>query len=242
MQVNLNDRTNFTSVVPVRVFYNVNPDTVRNANELYSNMAKNPKQIKKALNIFKAMLAGPAKNDEFTRKIIGEFSRHDKDYSYEMGYLGEYLFPAKGRKKHISDSFRSFFYKGCGFITTGKETEKLAKLGKQVGKEKEYCKGYACLDFVNGDTSKVNALLKNNNIISGELKMAWKNYFSFIEDMAWNRNKWIKMRIPGKKADKTIEVPAVLEIFMNTSGTYGKKSFEMFPSKIRFVQAPPVKQ
>lgn len=117
MQVNrIDNSTNFTSVIPVKVIYNGLEATSR------TNIMRG---CKKAINV----MCGPLKKTPEYDTAMRYLHNFDPDYSYYRAYEG---FDKIGAITcTVSDN--------KGYIFTGKEANALKNYGKEIGNQKRIC-------------------------------------------------------------------------------------------------------
>ena len=121
-----NNKTSFTSVVPIRVFLD--------NTEVFS-----PKYIRSATQQLTGVLAGPAKNNEKSLSIIRKFAQHDPDYDFGLGLNG-YPKLKQSKKALPSDYFRCIIDQAGTFLFTGLQAKKLREIGESLGKAQQACK------------------------------------------------------------------------------------------------------
>ncbi len=202
MQINgSRNSTSFKGVIPIRVYI----DGMETFNE---------KNIKSANRQLIKLLAGPTKDNEKAIRISRKLSLRDPDYDFQQAYYGLKL-PEKWKKATPSDFFRLVKANdGKYYLFTGHQGMHIAKLGKQVGTEK--------------NTAKLN-----NCPYSFDVYVAKRNYESFIKEATNN----LKHRITeffNKATNQKIGKPVEMDIFMESNKKYGKSTFKMQLSDINF--------
>lgn len=118
MQINSqNNSVNFTSVIPVKVFYD-------------GKQALNKTNITRGCDRAIKAMCGPLEKNPNMRSELKYLERFDKDYSLYNAYYG---FPQEGR-------VGSTVFNGDGYIFTGEEAKKIKEIGKEIGHELKKCK------------------------------------------------------------------------------------------------------
>lgn len=132
---NINNRTSFTSVVPVRVRID-NLETFEKT------------RITAACKKLGEILIGPTKESD-TRKIniLKQFAKHDPEYNFLSGLNG---FPKQRKKKKVvqSDYFRHIYSQYGHFFISGCHAEIINKKGIDIGLAEQNCKIHELTDSI----------------------------------------------------------------------------------------------
>ena len=188
------NKQNFTSVMPMKIFID-------------GKISGSEDNIHRATIKLTEILKGPAKNDEKKLSIIRKFAQHDRDYSYESGYLG-----FSGEKGKL---FRNIIDKTCAYFFTGPQAETMNKIGRKIGP----AKGNGKARFENTNTFEAKALAHQ--------------YFEQARNFIANQ----KIKIREFLDPKTRQYSGnelTLNIYTKSSGVYGKKGFKLDVEDIEF--------
>lgn len=106
------NNVSFTSVMPLKVFIN-------------GKFSAEEADILRATKQLTAVLKGPCGKSPEKLDIIREFAKHDRDYSYERGFLG------------YKGSTSEFFRRSDSYFFTGPQAAALDNFGKRIGPAKK---------------------------------------------------------------------------------------------------------
>ena len=195
MQVNKTSGTNFTGVIPVRVFQN-------GKEVLEKNLVR-----KTCLEVING-LAGPIKDKPQFKQTAAMLSVMDHDYKFARAFHG-YSRVIADKKLTPSDFFKIIFDRfGRGYIVTGKQSDKISELGHQIGIAKRECNIY------NTATSpKLEAAKKNywNYIeqIGNNLDLRIKEAFSPATLEKFGKYQQMNVQI-NTKTTKSKSLPKII--------------------------------
>ena len=143
MQINRASDTNFTGVIPVRVFQN-------GKEILDKNIVR-----KTCLEVING-LAGPLKDKPQFKQPAAMLAVMDHDYKYARAFHG-YCGVISDKKLTPSDFFKIIFDKyGRGYIITGKSSDKITEAGRRIGLAKRECNLGNSQNSLNLDDAKKN--------------------------------------------------------------------------------------
>lgn len=162
MQVNSisGSNVNFTSVIPVRV--------LQDGKEVLDKSLVH----KTCLKVVQG-LAGPISEKPEFKSTAAQLAAMDNDYKYTRAFFG-YNRILPDQKLTTSKFFKIIFDKfNRGYIVTGRPSEQLSELGKEIGRARRECKDYGIVE-------------------SPKLEKARKNYWDAVMNIGNNLNLRIR--------------------------------------------------
>lgn len=169
MRINSGNNVNFTGVIPVRVF--------KEGQEVLDKDIVH----KTCLKVVQG-LAGPLCEKPEFKATAAQLAVMDNDYKFARAFYG-YNRILPDQKLTASKFFKIIFDKfNRGYIVTGRPSELLSELGKEIGRAQKEC------NFYNLNTSP-------------KLEAARKNYWDMVINIGNNLN----LRIREAFAPKTLE-------------------------------------
>ncbi len=150
----VNNNISFSGVIPVKVI-------------LDGKETLNKKIVHKACQNAVKGLSGPLREKPDFKVAAAQLSVMDNDYKYARAFFGyDRLIP--DQKLTASKFFKIIFDKhNRGYIVTGKPSENLSDLGRQIGLAQRECNEY-------------------NVSTSPKLEQAKKNYWQYVADVGNN--------------------------------------------------------
>ena len=203
MQVKATNNINFSGVIPVRV--------LKDGKEVFDKNI-----VRKTCHNVIDGLAGPLKDKPEFRPIASQLAVMDNDYKYARAYHGYNSIVAE-QKLTASKFFKIIYDRvGRGYIVTGKPSENISELGREIGRARSDCKIYGV-----GTSPRLEA--------------AKKNYWDYVKAVGNNLDLRIKEAFSTTTLQKFGEYQQMdVQITTKPHKVKGKEDTKVILEKISF--------